>query len=102
MKTIFAIAIFLSATCALAADNAQVSYALQQVRSAQSALYSAEQALLASMQTSQVTCRIRTSLYTYDATGPNQSVAISNAKTKCKNSGTIASVCDTAQVDVCW
>lgn len=89
---------------ALAADSGQVYSALAQVRQAQAALYQAESALVASLQSpaAPVTCRIKTALYTYEAEGPNTAVAISNARLKCKNSGTIPSVCDNAVVDVCW
>ena len=101
-KTVIVFAVTLFSATSFAADSSQVQYALQQVRSAQQALQSAEYALMSSLQNSVITCRIRTSLYTYDATGSNQAVAISNAKTKCKNSGTIPSVCDAAVVDVCF
>lgn len=107
MKTLLFTFLMLTASTSFAdADSRLVRRALEDVRQAQQALLLAEDALVASLQQQQppgvITCRIVTSLYTYDAAGVNRENAVSNARLKCKNSGTIPRVCDEARVESCW
>lgn len=107
MKTLLLTFLMLTSTASFAeADSRLVRRALEDVRQAQQALIMAEDALVASLQQQLppgvITCRIVTSLYTYDATGVNRENAVSNARLKCKNSGTIPRVCDEARVETCW
>ena len=112
MKFVIVLGLLFSLSNVFAADQNLVTVALDKVRTAQDSLRTAQfelaaaQSLLAEAlspaQDKPKTCRVATYYNTYEAAGINESVAISNAKLKCKQSGTIPSVCDQAQLDVCW
>ncbi len=105
MRQIFISVALLISFSTANANDALVRFALEKVRNAQFEINAAENALTAALATEQnkpKTCRILTALYTYEDTGLNEQVAISNAKAKCKKDGTLANVCDNAKVDICW
>lgn len=103
-KIILATMLIATSLISSAADLNQVYNALNEVRRAQSALYQAENTLTSFLynQNRVRTCRIKTSLNTFDADGADDAIAISNARTKCRQLGFIPSSCDSAVLDICW
>ncbi len=112
MKFLIVIGLLFSFSNVFAADQNLVTVALDKVRTAQDSLETAQFELaaannllveaLSQTQNKPKTCRILTTYATYEGTGPNDAVATSNARLKCKQNGTIGYVCENAKVEICW
>ena len=103
-QSLFFATVLISFSTAFANDTL-VRFALEKVRAAQFEMTAAQNALTAALQQNEnkpQTCRITTALYTYEAAGVNEQVAVSNAKVKCKVQGTLSNVCDDAKTENCW